>query len=112
LTGFLASFRDLFLFRRGPEDIPYAPRLLSALLAACVAMQIGFNLNAGVKPGVAASIAIGSLAGLGMVWVLLRGREKSERFVQTATALTAVYLVFELLQNLLTLQLPVAAWRQ
>ncbi len=112
LTSLLASFRDLCLFRRGPEDIPYAPRLLIALLVVCAAMQIAFNLYTGVKPGVAAGIVIGSLADLGMVWVLLRGREKPERFVQTATALAAVYLVFELAQNLLTLRLPIEQWRQ
>lgn len=112
LTGFLASFRDLCLFRRGPEDIPYAPRVLVALVVLCVAMQVGFNLHAGVKPGVATGIVIGSLAALGMVWVMLRGREKPERFVQTATALTAVYLVFELAQDLLTLRLPVEQWRE
>ncbi|HET7932445.1 MAG TPA: hypothetical protein VFL63_13780 [Rhodanobacteraceae bacterium] len=112
MTGFLASFRDLCLFRHGPEDIVYSPRLLIVLLAACAAMQVAFNLHAGIKPAVAAGIIIGSLAALGMVWVLLRGREKPERFVQTATALAAVYLVFELVQNLLTLQLPVATWRE
>lgn len=103
---FLASLRDICLFRRGPEDMPYWPPLLIALLLACGVLQVGFNLHDGAKPALVAGSVIGGLAVIGAVFLLLRGRGKSERFVQTMTALAVVYLLFDVVTNLLTLLLP------
>lgn len=112
LHAFFASLRDISLFRRGPEDMPYSPRLLVALLVACGAMQVAFNLHDGVKPGVIAGAIMGGLAMVWLVFLLLRGAGKPERFVQATSALAAVYLLFGLAKNLLTLLLPVRAWQQ
>lgn len=112
LPEFLTSLRDTCLFRRGPEDMPYSPLLLVALLVACAAMQVGFNLDDGAGPAVVAGSIIGGLAAIGMVWLLLRGRGKPERFVQTTTSLAAVYLLFGLAGNLLALLLPLKALRE
>lgn len=112
LHEFLASLRDISLFRRGPEDMPYSPRLLVALLVACGALQVAFNLHDGVKPALITGAVVGGLAMVWLVFLLLRGASKSERFVQTASALAAVYLLFGLAKNLLTLLLPVKAWQQ
>ncbi|HEX5354137.1 MAG TPA: hypothetical protein VFW60_08665 [Rhodanobacteraceae bacterium] len=112
MSGFLANLRDTCLFRRGPEDMPYSPPLLVALLVACAAMQVGFNLDDGAKPAVVAGSIIGGLVAIGVVSLLLRGRGKPERFVQTTTSLAAVYLLFGLVNNLLTLLLPLRALRQ
>ncbi len=112
LLAFLASLRDISLFRRGPEDMPYSPRLLVALLVACGALQVAFNLHDGVKPALIAGAFVGGLAMVWLVFLLLRGTNKPERFVQTTTALAAIYLLFGLAKNLLTLLLPVKAWQQ
>lgn len=112
LHEFLASVRDICLFRRGPENMPYSPRLLVALLVACGALQVAFNLHDGIKPALIAGAFVGGLAMIWLVFLLLRGASKSERFVQTTSALAAVYLLFGLAKNLLTLLLPVKAWQQ
>jgi hypothetical protein len=106
LSSFLASLFDLCRFRRGPEDMPYAPWLLVALLVASGALQLGFNLHDRLKPALVAAAPVGGLAMIGVVFLLLRGRGMTERFVQTATALTAVNLLFDIPIKLLTLLLP------
>lgn len=112
LLGFLASLRDLCLFRRGPEEMPYSPPLLIALLVACGVLQVGFNLYDAVKPALVAGSVIGAVAVIGAVFLLLRGRDKSERFIQTTMALATVYLLFDVVTNLLTLLLPMKELRK
>ncbi|MGH8114141.1 MAG: YIP1 family protein [Rhodanobacteraceae bacterium] len=112
MHAYLASFRDLCLFRRGPEDIPYSPSLLIALLVACGVLQVGFNRRDGASPALVIGSLIGGLAIVGIVFLLLRGRDKSERFVQTTTVLAAVYLLFDIVTNLLTLLLPMKELRE
>jgi hypothetical protein len=106
LGGFLSSLRDICLFRSGPEDMPHAPQLLVALLAACGAVEAAFDLHGGARPGMIAAALLGGLAMVGTLFVLLRGRGKPERFVQTATALAAVKLLFDLAVYPLALLLP------
>jgi hypothetical protein len=106
LRGFLASLFDLCRFQRGPEDMPYAPRLLVALLAGCVAVQSAFELHYGAKPVIVVAVAAGWLAVLGLLRILLRGRGKPERFMQTATALASVTLLFDIVVYPLALLLP------
>ncbi|TAN08346.1 MAG: hypothetical protein EPN38_02370 [Rhodanobacteraceae bacterium] len=108
----LTSLIDLCRFRRGPEDVPYAPRALIALLIAAGTLQVAFNLHNGARPGLVAAAVAGSLAVVGGVFVLLRSRDKSARFVQTLTALAAVYLVFGIVTDALALFLPLRALRE
>lgn len=106
LPEFFASLRDICLFRRGPEDMPYLPGLLVGLLIACAAVQMAFDFHNGATPGMAGAALAGGLAVVGMLFVLLRGRGKPERFVQTATAFTAVKLLFDVVVYPLALLLP------
>jgi hypothetical protein len=106
LHEFLASLRDICLFRRGPEDMPYLPPLLAVLLVACGVLQAGFDLHNGAQPGVVAAALLGGLVVMAVVFLLLRGRGKPERFVQTMTALTAVYVLFDAVVFPLTLLIP------
>lgn len=92
--------------------MPYSPPLLIALLVVCGALQTGFNLHDGVEPALVAGSILGGLAMIGAVFLLLRGRDKSERFVQTTTALATVYLLFDAVTNLLTLLLPMKELRE
>jgi hypothetical protein len=111
LSGFFASLLDLCRFRRGPEDMPYAPRLLVALLIACGGLQLAFRLHNGVKPVLAVAALAGGLVMLGAIFALVRGRGHPERFVQTATALAGVYLLFGIVANVVALWLPMKTLR-
>ncbi|TAN06926.1 MAG: hypothetical protein EPN36_03145 [Rhodanobacteraceae bacterium] len=112
MPAFLASLVDLCRFRRGPEDMPYAPPLLIGLLVACCVLQVLFNLHQGANPRLMAAALLAGLAAIGMLFLLLRGRGKSARFVQTLTALAAVYLLFGIVTDGLALALPLKAWRE
>ena len=106
MRGFFASLFDLCRFRRGPEDMPWAPGLLVALLVGCVVIQSAFEVHYGAKPAIAAAVLAGWLAVLALLKILLRGRGKPERFVQTATALASVTLLFDIVVYPLALLLP------
>jgi hypothetical protein len=112
LFSFFASLFDLCRFRRGPEDMPYAPWLLVVLLFVSGALQVGFNLHDGFKPALVVAAPVAGLAVIAAVFLLLRGRGMAERFVQTATALVAVNLLFDLPIKLLTLLLPMPVLEQ
>ena len=94
LPSFFAVLLDICRFRRGPEDMPYSPPLLVVLLIGCGALQFGFNVYNGAAPGVAGALLVGGVAFFGALYLLLRGRGQSLRFVQTMTALASVYLLF------------------
>ncbi|MGH8152775.1 MAG: hypothetical protein ACREPF_08595 [Rhodanobacteraceae bacterium] len=106
LPAFFASLADLCRFRRGPEDMPYVPRLLVALLIGCGVLQVLFGWYHGARAAPLAAALLGGLAVVGVVFLLLRGRGRTERFMQTATALAAVYLVFGIVADALALLLP------
>lgn len=109
LPSFFAVLLGICRFRRGPEDMPYSPPLLVALLVACAALQVFFNVYNGAAPGVAVAILIGGVALIGALYLLLRGREKSLRFVQAMTALAAAYLLFGVVIDALISWLSLAA---
>lgn len=109
LPSFFAVLLGSCRFRRGPEDMPYSPPLLIALLVACGALQAGFNIYNGAAPGVAAAVLVGGAALVGALYLLLRGRGKALRFVQTMTALAAVYLLFGVIIDALISGLSLAA---
>lgn len=111
LRSLASALRDIFLFRGGPEELPWAPRLLLGLLLACALMQLGFNLHEGISPALVAGALLGGLAMLGALAQLLRWRGKPERFVQAASALAAAYLLFGLAKNSLAVLLPVREWQ-
>lgn len=109
MRAFLANLRDLCLFRRGPEDMPYSPPLLVGLLAACGALMGWFALHNGASGRMVVAALAGGLGTVAMVFVVLRWRGKSARFVQAMTALAAVYLLFNLVADLLVVRMDLPA---
>lgn len=109
LRSFFAVLLGICRFRRGPEDMPYSLPLLIALLIACGALQVYFNIYNGAAPGVAVAVLVGGVALIGALYLLLRGRGKALRFVQTMTALAAVYLLFGVVIDALISGLSLAA---
>lgn len=91
----LARVRDLCLFRAGPQDLPYSPRAVIALLVVGAVLEAIFDTRQGSGIAVIVAANLGSLAALGALRTMLRWRGKPERFVQAALALLASGLLFE-----------------
>jgi hypothetical protein len=93
----LARVRDLCLFRAGPQDLPYSPRALIALLIVGALLETFWDLHQGGGVPMVVAANLGTLAALGALRSMLRWRGAPERFVQTALAMLASGLVFEVL---------------
>ncbi len=91
--------------------MPWSVPLLVALLVGGALLQLWFGLEAGVHAPQLIATWIGGLAVIGAVWLLLRSRNRPERFLQTATAFAAVYLAFGIVINALAMVLPRATLR-
>lgn len=91
----LPLVRDLVFLRRGPQDLPYSQSLLALLIAALLALSAA--LAAELKDISVARTAFSLLLQLALAAAALRMGEKSERFVQTATALSSASIVLTLL---------------
>jgi hypothetical protein len=89
---------DLCRFRRVPQDFPYSPRLLAALLLVSTL----FDLAVGAATGDAESAFAHSLLSSGLVlalcWIALAIRRLNHRYVQTATALVACGVLISIVQ--------------
>lgn len=91
---------DICCLRRGPQDLPYAPRLLLAVSAASVAYQLLIALlrNLASFGEVLAGALFGLMLMFTVLHVALTLRGLRGRFVQAATALVGCTLVFALLR--------------
>lgn len=96
LQRWFACIRDLVLFRGGPQDTPFAPRILITLLIISGVIEAAFDLRNGASIALVIGANAGTLAALGALFMLLRWRQKPERFVQAALALVVTGLLFEL----------------
>jgi hypothetical protein len=88
--------RDLCQLKRGPEDMPYSPALLVALVAASVVLDVATGAVFGGDDALAHSLVSTALV-LALAWAALHVRKLGNRYVQTASALVACGLVFSLL---------------
>jgi hypothetical protein len=93
----LARVRDLCLFRAGPQDLPYSPGTVIALLVVGAVLEAIFDTRQGSGATVIVAANLATLATLGVLRAMLRWRGKPERFVQTALALLASGLLCELI---------------
>ena len=96
MSSLIATFRELCQFRRGPQDLPYAPRLLAALMLASLlartsAGQLFATPEAPVSP---LRAALATLFVLALLHTLLSLRRFANRFVQTALAWSGLDLIF------------------
>lgn len=83
----LQFYIDLARLRRGPQDLPYSPALLGvmAMLSVSIGTINGRDLFGGLQPALGANLVDLGLS-LGLLWVLLRTKQKAARWQQTATA--------------------------
>lgn len=91
----LVRVRDLCVFRAGPQDLPYSPRAVIALLIVGALLEAFFDTYQGSSVAVIVAANLGTLAALAALRTMLRWRNKPERFVQTALSLLASGLLFE-----------------
>jgi hypothetical protein len=91
-------------FRAGGEVMPHAPRLLLVLLCAALAMEVMFALLFSETPINPFWILVRISVGQGLLWLLLQGARKRERFVQTSIALTISTLIYSIV--IIPLMLP------
>ena len=93
----LDLLRDLMLFRRGPQDLPFSTSLLAAAAVLAFALDAfvasRFQLMADAAPRVAFSLA----ALLALPWIALKLADKEARYAQTALALVATSAMFTVL---------------
>lgn len=104
MPDFLLTLRDIVLLRRGPQDLPYSPSLLIAVTVAAALMNylLGTVLFAEPRTELLNN-ALGVGLCLGVLYLVLLGKQRQERFVQTALA----SMLAEVLN--LALLLPLAA---
>lgn len=89
--------RDLCQLRRGPEDMPYSPALLLALVVASIAIDLASSVAFGGDDDALARSLVSTALVLALAWAALHVRRLANRYVQTASALVACGLVFSLL---------------
>ncbi|HWT17184.1 MAG TPA: hypothetical protein VN581_15510 [Patescibacteria group bacterium] len=97
MNAWFTLARDLFLFRRGPADVPYSPAILSLLFVAMIAIDAS---AARVLTGTAGDPLLAALnngVSLLLIHGLLTISGQQARFVQTATALLLVRVALSLL---------------
>jgi len=84
---FLRIFLDIVLWRRGPQDLPVSSLLLVVAMAAYVAVSV---VQLALLDESASSwlffLVVDPLLLAAWVWLLLKLYGKSERFLQTASA--------------------------
>lgn len=98
LSGLTARIVGLCRLRGGPQDLPYSPNLLAALVVAATALDV---LIGGLVDDTGSAFGrslLSTFVVLGLCWVALAIRGLGSRYVQTAIALLACSLVFSLLQ--------------
>lgn len=91
-------FRNILLLRRGPQDLPYSTQLLGIVAAICVAVQLPIAWMRDIGAGtVLISAALWLAFSLGLLRLLLVLRDKSSRFVQSATAFLGCNAAFNVI---------------
>jgi hypothetical protein len=99
LTPLIVAFRDLIQFRLGPQDLPYAPRLLGAVVLALIvsSLMLVRVLPDNRVPSPLA-ILLEPMFVLGALYALLSLKQFGNRLVQTALGWMGAELIFLILQ--------------
>jgi hypothetical protein len=95
--GLLSQVVDLCRFRGGPQDLPYKPELLIALLVASIALDLTSATLLDVGDNALARSLFSTSLLLALCWIALAIRGLRSRYVQTAIALVACSMVFSIL---------------
>lgn len=88
---------DICRLRRGPQDLPYSPRLLLLVCAFSLGLQLAIAYVLAVEQDTLGAGVLSLAFQLGVLYLLLNLRGVRSRFVQTALALLSCALLFILL---------------
>lgn len=94
MTRLLALFVELCLLRRGPQDLPYSPRLTRGLLWLAVGADLLALQLFGDDPNALARSVFSLALLLGLPWLLLHWRGQPARYAQTLAAFLGSGLLF------------------
>lgn len=94
MPDFLLILRDIVLLRRGPQDLPFAPRLLGAVFLIDVALSALLENMLGVGDGVLLRNLAGTGLGLGVLYLLLYAKQFQARFFQAGLALLLISVLY------------------
>ena len=116
MSSLPALLRDLILLRRGPQDLPYSPRLLITLCVGCLLLQaIAGTIS---TPAGFGDAFLSGLIELALIFAALRiglyARGLGNRLVQAMSAIVGCNLVFAALSLPLLLmlgELPIESGR-
>lgn len=87
MISFIQPFINLLLFRAGPQDIPASESVLKFVLISCFVTDVlGALGTLGMTTSIILSAGQIGLLG-GFVYLLLKIHQKSERWLQTLTAI-------------------------
>ncbi len=90
MKALLLLFADICRFKRGPEDIPYSPTLLTVLFFFNLFIEMLLGLGF-YSIGLSAFLSLTSILTLFVFsWVWLYLFKFSDRFIQTATAFVGI----------------------
>lgn len=97
LARLIAALFDLCLLKRGPQDLPFRPVLVLALLLAGLALEVYGVVLVGVSNSAEVVLLSGVFA-VAAPWALLRWRGLDARLWQTLLALIGTGVLFSLLR--------------
>ena len=97
MPAFLLELRDVILLRRGPQDMPYSPRLLALVCGASLLLQLAIASVLGIPGDALGAGLIGLAFNLSVLYLVLNLRGVRGRFAQAALALTSCAIVFAIL---------------
>jgi len=97
ILALIPQLLRLCAFQAGPQHLPYSPRLLIVLVTLGTLLSAGMlqMLPQHAYPELRA--VLGSAYALAAPYLLLAARQRTNRFVQTATATTGVGIILSLL---------------
>ena len=92
----LQILRDILTFKRGPQDLPYAPNLTLASVVAVLLIPLAVSVLFGDKPlsQTLPRLIVTNAVPIGLMYLLLHARGFNSRFMQTLLAQTLTSIVF------------------
>jgi len=90
-------FLDIWLLRRGPQDVPHSHQLAQLLVAGVLGLQLVLLILMEVDHHLLGQLIYGLVWTLGAPWLLLALRNRQSRYVQTLSARCGVGMIYLIL---------------
>ncbi len=107
MLALLQTLTGICIFQNGPQDLPYSPRALTALIAASATLTLVGATNLPEPEAVGRKVVVATAFSLAFLYSLLYLRGLRPRFVQSAMAWLGTDTILGL--PMVALTLPIAA---